>query len=54
MRTEFDFTPLFRSTVGFDRMLDALLAAARVEHLENYPLTTSRSSGRTNTASRWR
>jgi molecular chaperone IbpA len=37
MRTEFDFSPLFRSTVGFDRMLDALRAAARVEHLENYP-----------------
>jgi molecular chaperone IbpA len=37
MRTEFDFTPLFRSTVGFDRMLDALRTAARVEHLDNYP-----------------
>jgi molecular chaperone IbpA len=37
MRTEFDFSPLFRSTVGFDRMVDALRAAARVEHLENYP-----------------
>jgi len=37
MRTEFDFSPLFRSTVGFDRMLDALRAATRVEHLENYP-----------------
>lgn len=37
MRTEFDFSPLFRSTVGFDRMLDALRAAARVEHLDNYP-----------------
>jgi molecular chaperone IbpA len=37
MKTEFDFSPLFRSTVGFDRMLDALRAATRVEHLENYP-----------------
>ncbi len=37
MRTEFDFTPLFRSSVGFDRMLEALRAATRVEHLENYP-----------------
>jgi molecular chaperone IbpA len=37
MRTDFDFSPLFRSTVGFDRMLDALRAAARVEHLDNYP-----------------
>ena len=24
MRTEFDFSPLFRSTVGFDRMLHPL------------------------------
>jgi molecular chaperone IbpA len=37
MRTEFDFGPLFRSTVGFDRVFDALRTAARVEHLENYP-----------------
>ncbi len=37
MRTDFDFSPLFRSTVGFDRMVDALRSAARVEHLENYP-----------------
>jgi molecular chaperone IbpA len=37
MRTEFDFGPLFRSTVGFDRVFDALRTAASVEHLENYP-----------------
>jgi molecular chaperone IbpA len=37
MKTDFDFSPLFRSAVGFDRMLDALRAATRVEHLENYP-----------------
>ena len=37
MRTEFDFSPLFRSTVGFDRMLDALRAAARAEQVDNYP-----------------
>jgi molecular chaperone IbpA len=37
MRTEFDVGPLFRSTVGFDRVIDALRTAARVEHLENYP-----------------
>jgi molecular chaperone IbpA len=37
MRTDFDFSPLFQSSVGFDTMLDALLSAARVEHLDNYP-----------------
>ncbi|TIP33441.1 MAG: molecular chaperone Hsp20, partial [Mesorhizobium sp.] len=24
MRTSFDFSPLFRSSIGFDRMLNAL------------------------------
>jgi molecular chaperone IbpA len=39
MRTEFDFSPLFRSTVGFDRMFDLLQHSARGgpdEH-HNYP-----------------
>ena len=39
MRTEFDFSPLFRSTVGFDRMFDLLRHSARGgpdEH-HNYP-----------------
>ena len=40
MRTEFDFSPLFRSTVGFDRMFDLLRHSARGgpdEHHNNYP-----------------
>ncbi|WP_144861118.1 Hsp20 family protein [Mesorhizobium sp. J18] len=37
MRTTFDFTPLFRSSVGFDRMLNALEAASRVEQIDNWP-----------------
>ncbi|MBO1075202.1 Hsp20 family protein [Roseomonas marmotae] len=37
MRTDFDFGPLFRSTVGFDRMFDLLRGAAQIGHLENYP-----------------
>ncbi len=37
MRTSFDFSPLFRSTIGFDRMLGALEAASRVETIENWP-----------------
>lgn len=36
MRTEFDFSPLLRSAVGFNRMLDDLRSATRVEHLDNY------------------
>lgn len=37
MRTDFDFSPLLRFSVGFDRMMDALLDTARLEHVENYP-----------------
>jgi len=37
MRTTFDFAPLFRSSVGFDRMLDALESASRVAPIDNWP-----------------
>jgi molecular chaperone IbpA len=37
MRTTFDFSPLYRSSVGFDRMLNALEAATRVETVDNWP-----------------
>ena len=37
MRTTFDITPLFRSSIGFDRMLNALEAASRVESIDNWP-----------------
>ena len=39
MRTDFDFSPLFRSTVGFDRMFDLLQHAMRggFEENHNYP-----------------
>ncbi|GGE49508.1 molecular chaperone Hsp20 [Agaricicola taiwanensis] len=37
MRTTLDFTPLFRSSIGFDRMLNALEAASRVETIDNWP-----------------
>ncbi len=29
MRTTFDFSPLFRSSIGFDRLVNALEAASR-------------------------
>ena len=37
MRTEYDFGPLFRSSVGFDRMLDLLQHSTRGGAEENYP-----------------
>jgi molecular chaperone IbpA len=37
MRTNLDFSPLFRSSIGFDRMLDALQAASRIETIDNWP-----------------
>jgi len=36
MRTNLDFTPLFRSSIGFDRMLNAL-AASRAEMVDTWP-----------------
>ncbi|WP_349258636.1 Hsp20 family protein [Steroidobacter sp.] len=37
MRTAFDFSPLFRSTVGFDRVFDLLDNASRVSSVDNWP-----------------
>jgi molecular chaperone IbpA len=37
MRTTLDFSPLFRSTVGFDRLLDMLDQVSRVEPMTNWP-----------------
>ena len=37
MRTNLDFSPLFRSSIGFDRMLNALEAASRIETIDNWP-----------------
>jgi molecular chaperone IbpA len=33
----FDFSPLYRSTIGFDRLFDMLDSASRVETLNNWP-----------------
>jgi molecular chaperone IbpA len=32
-----DFSPLYRSTVGFDRLFDMLDQANRVESMTNFP-----------------
>ncbi|MDF0698740.1 Hsp20 family protein [Rhizobium sp. MC63] len=37
MRTNLDFAPLFRSSIGFERMLNALEAASRAETIDNWP-----------------
>jgi len=37
MRTTFDLSPLFRSTVGFDRLIDMLDQVSRVEPMTNWP-----------------
>ena len=37
MRPTFDFSPLFRSTVGFDRLLHTLENASRLEAVETWP-----------------
>ena len=37
MRSAFDFSPLCRSTVGFDRLFDMLDQTAQVEPMTNWP-----------------
>lgn len=37
MRTVLDFTPLYRSSVGFDRVFDLLDNASRVASVDNWP-----------------
>lgn len=37
MRSAFDFSPLYRSTVGFDRLFDMLDHATQVEPMPNWP-----------------
>jgi len=37
MRNTFDVAPLFRSTIGFDRMLDTLESANRVTSIDTWP-----------------
>ena len=37
MRNAIDFAPLFRSSIGFDRMVETLEAASRVASIDNWP-----------------
>jgi molecular chaperone IbpA len=37
MRTAFDFSPLYRSSIGFDRVFDMLENASRTPNVDNWP-----------------
>ena len=37
MRTSFDFSPLYRSSIGFDRVFDLLESASRLQAIDNWP-----------------
>ncbi|WP_395681438.1 Hsp20 family protein [Dokdonella sp.] len=37
MRTTLDFSPLFRTGIGFDRVFDVLESASRIQPADNWP-----------------
>lgn len=37
MRTTFDFAPVYRTSIGFDRMLNALEAVSRIDSVDSWP-----------------
>ena len=37
MRTTLDFSPLFRTGIGFDRVFDVLETASRIQPVDNWP-----------------
>lgn len=49
MRTTFDFAPLWRSTIGFDRLADLVDSSMRQANDDNYPPTTSSAPERIKT-----
>ena len=54
MRTNLNFSPLFRSTIGFDRVFDLLENASRVQSFESWPPYDIVRTSEDSTASRWR
>jgi hypothetical protein len=50
----YDFAPLWRSTIGFDHLLDLFDAAQRMEGEDHYPPSTSSGSLKTAIKYRWR
>ena len=56
MRTTYDFAPLWRSTIGFDRLFDLVDAAQQTgtEDKDNYPPATLSAWPKTAIRFRWR
>ncbi len=48
-----DFSPLYRSTVGFDRLFSMLDSVGQPEQAPSYPPTISSGRVKTPIASRW-
>ena len=48
MRTEIDFSPLYRSIIGVERLLDRLEGAARVHALDSWPPYDIQKTGEDN------
>ena len=49
----YDWTPLWRSTIGFDRLFDVLDEVQRTAE-ETYPPTISNGTTKTGSRSQWR
>jgi molecular chaperone IbpA len=45
MRSAFDFSPLYRSTVGFDRLFDLLDQSSQIDSMTNWPPYNIEKSG---------
>jgi molecular chaperone IbpA len=45
MRNEFDFAPLFRSSIGFDRVFNLLANSQHLQSTETWPLYDIVKSG---------
>ena len=54
MRTAFDFSPLYRSSIGFDRVFDLLENASRTPSVDNLPPSDIARTARMPIASPWR
>ena len=54
MRTTYDFAPLWRSTIGFDRFFDLVDAAQHAGTEDNYPPCNVERLAKIAIRSRWR
>jgi hypothetical protein len=51
---QFDLSPLYRSTIGFDRLFNMIDQAAGLETMPGYPPIISSAPAKTPTGYRWR